>query len=87
MAFEHTINRLSFGYVRLSQLEYYFSSFLFSCFFFLFRLSTLKPLNALYLKFGQLKISGRSSAEMKLGVADLRDPLNRALQNFELLNR
>ena len=28
-AFEHTINRLSFWYVRLAQPEYYFSSFFF----------------------------------------------------------
>ena len=27
--FEHTINHLSFGYVRLSQFEYYFSCFFF----------------------------------------------------------
>ena len=63
--FEHTINCLSFGYVHLPQLEYYFSSF-FSYFFFFFilllRLSTSKPLNALYSKFERLKVSGRSSA-------------------------
>ena len=34
MIFEHTINHLSFGYVRLSQLEYYFSCF--ASFFLLF---------------------------------------------------
>ena len=36
VAFEHTINRLCFGYVCLSQLEYHFSSFLsfFLVFFF-----------------------------------------------------
>ena len=32
--FEHTINHLSFGYVRLSQFEYYFSCFV--SFFLLF---------------------------------------------------
>ena len=35
LIFEHNINRLSFGYVRLLQLEYYFSfSFLFFTSFF-----------------------------------------------------
>ena len=40
VVFEHTINRLSFGYVCLSQLEYYFpvlhpfSSYFFFFFFF-----------------------------------------------------
>ena len=34
VAFEHTINRFSFGCVRLSQPEYYFSFFLFFFFFF-----------------------------------------------------
>ena len=34
VVFEHTINHLSFGYVRFSQLEYYFSGF--ASFFLLF---------------------------------------------------
>ena len=86
MVFEHTINRLSFGYVRLPQLEYHFSSFMF--FFFLLRLSTFKSFNALYSKFEQLKISRKTIVchrnwECQVG----RIPLNRALQSFELLNR
>ena len=49
VVFEHIVNRLSFGYVRLPQLEYYLS-FLFSYFFFLILLwfSTFKLFNALY---------------------------------------
>ena len=47
--FEHTINHLSFGYVRLSQPEYYLScSIFFLPFFFLPVLSALKLLNAPY---------------------------------------
>ena len=36
--FEHTINHLSLGYVRLPQLEHYFSCFVsfFDCFYFTF---------------------------------------------------
>ena len=61
-----------FGCVRSLQHEYCFSSFfLFFCFFFFFlvfffffrfllRLSTFIRLNALYLKFERLKISGRT---------------------------
>ena len=74
----------------LPQLEYYFSLFfLFSYFFFiiLLRLSTFKPLNALYSKFERLKISGRTSARLKLGVPDWGITLKRVLQNFKLLNR
>ena len=68
--FEHTINHLSLGYVCLPQLEYYFFSFFLLFFFFiiLLRLSTFKLLNALYSKFEGLKISGRASAQLKLGV-------------------
>ena len=66
--FEHTINHLSFGYVRLPQPEYYFSRFfLFSYFFILLPLSTFKLLNALYWKLERLKISGRTSMEIKGG--------------------
>ena len=65
--FEHPINRLSFGYVRLPQLVYYFSCFFLTFFLFLLWLSTFKPLNALYSTFERLKISGRTSARMKLG--------------------
>ena len=79
--FEHTINWISFSYVHLPQLEYYFSFFfLFSYFFFFFnillRLSTFKPLNALYSKFERLKISGRTSARLKLGVPGWGTPSN-----------
>ena len=78
--FEHTINHLSFGYVRLPQLEYYFSSFFFFflTFFFFFilllQLYTFKLLNALYSKFRRLKILGRDSARLKLGVPGWGDP-------------
>ena len=89
VTFEHTINCLFFGYVRLPQLEYYFSSFfLFSYFFVIFlRLCTFKPLNALYSKFERLKISGRTSARMKLEVPGWGISLKRVLQNYKLLNR
>ena len=49
VVFEHTINHLYFDYIRLPQLENYFSLFLF--FLFLPLLSTFIPLNALYAKF------------------------------------
>ena len=79
MSFEHTTNRLSFSCVLLPQPEYCFSSFLsFSDFFFFFlfllRLSTFKPLNALHSKFERLKILGRTSAGMKLGVPGWGNP-------------
>ena len=64
---EHTIYCLSSGYVFLPQPEYYLSSFFFF-FLILLRLSTFEPLNALYLKLERLKISGRSSARLKLEV-------------------
>ena len=49
---------------------FFFSFFLLLFFFFiiLLRLSTFKPLNALYSKFERLKISGRTNARLKLGV-------------------
>ena len=81
--FEHTINRLSFGYVRLPQLEYYF--FLFSYFFFLFscfffRLSTFKPLNVLYSKLKRLIRDEKSGNEIE--VARLGGSLQRRSQKF-----
>ena len=88
--FEHTMNRLSFGYVRLPQLEYYFSSFasffLLFLFYFFMPLSSFKPLNALHSKFKRLKISGRTYERQKSGVPCWADTLNRVFQNFELLN-
>ena len=87
------ITQYSFCYVHLPQLEYYFSSFFFFflTFFFFFlillRLSTFKPLNSLYSKFERLKISGRTSAQLKLGVPGWRISLKRIVQNFELSNR
>ena len=66
--FEHTINRLSFGYVRLPQLEYNFSSFFLLFLLFLLQLSTFKPVYTLYSKFEQLKISGRTNVGLKSGV-------------------
>ena len=86
VVFEHTINHLSFGYVRFSQLEYYFSCFASFClliFLFLLRLSTFKPLNSLYSKFERLKISGRTFVREKLGTPGVGIPLKRVLQNFE----
>ena len=82
--FEHTINRLSFIYVCLPQPEYYFFSFflLFFLFFFLLRLSTFKPLNAVYSKFEQLKISGRIRVGLKSGVPGWGDPLQSVSQKF-----
>ena len=88
--FEHTINCLSFGYVRLPQPKYYFSSFFlktFCIFFFLFRLSTFKPIIALNSRFEQLKISGRTNVGLKLGCQVGGIPLNHVLQNFKLFNR
>ena len=87
MLFKHTINHLSFGYVRLPQPEYFIFLFVFfSDFFFLFllRISTFKPLNALYSKFEPLKILGRTRAGMKLGVPGWGIPPDRTLQNFKL---
>ena len=72
--FEHNINCLSFGYVHLPQLEYYFSFFPFFFFILLLRLSTFKPLYVLYLKFERLKISGRTSTRLKLGVPGWGNP-------------
>ena len=78
--FEHTINWLSFDYVHLPQLKHYFSFFFFFflTFFFFFnillRQSTFKPPNALYLKFERLKISGRTSARLKLRVPRWENP-------------
>ena len=51
---------------------FFFDFFFFLTFFFFFiillRLSTFKPLNALYSKFERFKISGRASARLKLRV-------------------
>ena len=80
VVFEHTINHLSFGYVRLPQFENYFSCFaslfllLFSFLVFLLSLSTFKPLNSLYSKFERLKISGSTSVRQKSGVSGWGDP-------------
>ena len=63
VVFELTINHLSFGNVHLPQLENCFSCFasLFLLFFLsCLMLSTFELLNALYLKFERLKISGTS---------------------------
>ena len=89
---EHTINCLSFGCVCLPQLEYHFSCLhLFSYFFFFFiillRISTFKPLNALYSNFQRLKISGRTRARLKLGMPGWGGPPQTSPpKNFELLN-
>ena len=51
-------------------------------------LSTFKPLNALYLKFEQFKILGRTFVRLKSGVPGSKDPLNPVLQNIlSFLNR
>ena len=83
-AFEHTVNCLSFGYVRLPQPEHFFSflsSFLLF-FLFLLRLSTFKLLNALYSKFKRLKMSRRTSAGMKSGVPGWGDLLQSCPPKF-----
>ena len=54
-------------------------------FFFLFLLSTFKPLNALYSKFERLKISGRTSVRLKSGVPGWGDPPQLVPPNFKLL--
>ena len=85
--FEHTINSFSFGCVRLSQSEYYFSSFLsllLLFFLLLLRLSTFKRPNAWYSKFERLKISGRTRVRRKSGVPGWETALNRVLQKFKL---
>ena len=63
--FEHTINHLSFGFVRLPQRENYFSCFesfflLFFSSFVFFCPSTFRPLNALHSSFERVKISGKT---------------------------
>ena len=78
--------QLSLFWLRLFTPTWYFF-FLFSCFFFFFVIILWQPLNALHLKFEQLKISGRTGARMKLGVPGLGTPLKPALQSFKLLNR
>ena len=75
-----------FVYPNLNTIFLHFCLFFTFFFLFLLRLSTFKPLNALYSKFERLKMSGRTSAGMKSGVRGWGIPLNRALQNFELLN-
>ena len=60
VVFEHTLDRLSFGCVRLPQLENCFSCFaalFLLLLFFLLPLCTSQPLNALYSNFERLKIS------------------------------
>ena len=88
VVFYHTINHLSFGYVRLPQFKYFFFVLhLFLLFFlFLLPLSTFKPLNALYSKFERLKKLGRTFVRQKSGVSGWEIPLKQVLQNFELLN-
>ena len=55
-------------------LFYFFFFLLFFFFLILLRLSTFKLLNALHPKFERLKISWRTSAELKLGVPGWGDP-------------
>ena len=51
-------------------------------------LSTFKPLNALYSKFElAIEYIKEDYCVTEIKGARLGDPLNRALQNFELLNR
>ena len=73
-----------------SHMQFFFFVFFLTFFFFflfLLRLSTFKPLNALYSKFDRLKISERTCAGMKSAVPGWKDPLNQALLNFALLSR
>ena len=76
MVFEHTINYLSVGYIRLPQLENFFwgASVFLLFFLFLLMLSTFKLLNALYSKFERLKISGKTLVQEKSGVPGWGDP-------------
>ena len=83
--FELTINHLSLGYVRLPQLEYNFSCFA-SFFFFFCRYLLLNRLNALYSKFDQLKISGRTFVQQKSGVPGWEDLPHRVLQILKLFD-
>ena len=80
MVFEHSINRFfwlcSFTptWILFFFFFVFFHTVLIFFFLILFRLSTFKPLNALYSKFERLKISGRTSAGMKLVVPGWRNP-------------
>ena len=79
---EHTINWLCFGYANFSFTPTWILFFFFFTFFLLFflffiillRLFTFKPLNALYSKFEWLKISGRTSLQLKLGMPGWGNP-------------
>ena len=70
---KHTINRLSFGYARLLQLENIIFLVLHFFLTFLLTPSAFKLLNALYSKFERLKIPGRTFVRMKSGVSGLGD--------------
>ena len=70
VVFEHTIDHLAFGYVRLTQQKnqfFCFAFFFLTCFIFLFLLplSTFKPLHALHSNFERLKISRRTFLRQK----------------------
>ena len=87
--FEHTFNHLSFGYVRLPQLEYYISMFassfllFFLSFVFFFPCCIFKPLNALYSKFKRLKLSRKTFVQIKSGVPGWGDALQTGPPNFK----
>ena len=89
MVFQHIIIYLSFVMFVYPYLNTIFLVLhLFSYFFiFLLLLSTFKPPNALYSKFERLKISEKTFVPRKSGVPGWGIPINRVLQNFELLNR
>ena len=86
---EYTINHLSFGYVRLPDLNPIFLVLhLFPYFFFFFfcRYLLLKPQNELYCKFERLEISQTTCVRLKLRLPDWGNPLKRGRQILELLS-
>ena len=88
---EHTINWLSFGYIHLPQLEYYFSSFFsFFLLFFFWFFSGYLLLNCWTHSIQSLsdwKYQGGLVPDWNRGCQVGGIPLKWVLQNFELLNR
>ena len=66
VVFEHTINHLSFVYLKL--ILFFLLCIFFLPFFFFLPLSTFKLLSTLYSKFERLEISERTSVRLKSGV-------------------
>ena len=84
-----SINHLSFIMFVYSNLNIIFLVLhLFSNFFLFCRYLLLnRQTHSRYLKFKRLKIPGRTFVRQKSEVPDRGIPLNRFLQNFELVNR